>query len=154
MLKEIRLAGGKKAYVDDDIFSIVGGLGWQTSTHGKNWYAYRQLWFRNAPKKVYLHHVVMGVPLNRKTVDHIDGDGLNCTRGNLRIVTHRANCQNRRDRREGMTSSRYLGVCWYAKKGKWRAQIQIGGRTKWLGDFSQEHDAASAYQEALRCLPR
>ncbi|QOR55552.1 MAG: hypothetical protein UMS36scaffold28_42 [Phage 59_13] len=50
-MKEIRLAGGKKAYVDDDIFSIVGGLGWQTSTHGKNWYAYRQLWFRNAPKK-------------------------------------------------------------------------------------------------------
>lgn len=64
----------------------------------------------------------------------------------LRNCTQTENCRNRRPRKQ--KSSRFKGVCWNKGAGKWHAQIRINKRSKHLGHFNNEEDAATAYDEA------
>lgn len=79
-------------------------------------------------------------------VDHIDGNGLDCRRSNLREATQEQNTRNRRSARS--STSRFLGVSWYSEKSKWCAQIRINGRNTHLGYFDREENAALAYNFA------
>lgn len=96
-----------------------------------------------------IHQAILGRPLNGKVIDHIDGDTLNNQRKNLRIVTNRENLSKRRERLQGKTSSRYVGVGWHKRDQKWFAQIYIQGRKKFLGYFLNEESARDAYLENL-----
>lgn len=80
-------------------------------------------------------------------VDHINRDKLDNRRSNLRPATAAQNAANRRSRRG--SSSKYKGVYWDKKHGCWHASIKIAGRSKHLGSFRVEEDAAKAYQNAL-----
>lgn len=78
-------------------------------------------------------------------------DHLNCDRGdnrieNLRIVDHKENNRNRRKAKG--TSSKFKGVSWNAKTGKWTSQIYAQGRQRYLGSFDIEEDAHEAYRRA------
>lgn len=75
--------------------------------------------------------------------DHLNGDGLDNRRENLRHVTNRQNQQNQHVGR----SSKHPGVCWDRRDGKWRAVIHIEGRQKPLGYFTTEQAAAEAYNK-------
>lgn len=88
-------------------------------------------------------------------VDHRDGDGLNNLRHNLRVATRRENARNRRGKTRGAASSKYLGVSFNKKLGKWRAVIQAGALLDdntcshiTIGHFSDERLAASAFDAA------
>jgi len=81
-------------------------------------------------------------------VDHIDGNSLKNTRDNLRAVTARQNAQNRHHDK----TSKYPGVFWHTSRRKWRADIYINGKSKQLGFFDDEKDAANAYKEACASL--
>ena len=54
------------------------------------------------------------------------------------------------------SSSKYRGVCWHKASNKWRAQIQINNKTKYLGLFDNEEDAYLAYKkvydEIMDCI--
>ena len=80
--------------------------------------------------------------------DHIDGDGLNNQRSNLRPATAGQNMMNRRKR--WRATSRFVGVCWYPRREKWLARIYRDGTKHHLGDFSFEVEAALAYDAAAR----
>ncbi|QOR55550.1 MAG: hypothetical protein UMS36scaffold28_40 [Phage 59_13] len=152
-MRAITLSRGKCALVDDDVFEAVGGLKWSAvSTAPSRWYALRRLPTARGAQQmfVYLHHAVAGRPLHKLVVDHIDGNGLNNQRANLRIVTHRENNSNSLPRIKGLTSSRYVGVAWHRSSKYWIACITVGGRNRWLGHYRREVDAARAYQAALR----
>src|SRR3990167_2074045 len=99
-----------------------------------------------------LHHAIMGQPLNGLVVDHQNGNPLDNRRKNLRIVTFRQNMQNQRKRREGKTSSQYVGVFWDKIKNKWRAQISIKNHSFHIGYYYLEEDAKNAYQNAIKTL--
>ena len=81
-------------------------------------------------------------------IDHIDGDGLNNQKSNLRVVTTRINLQNRHTHK----TSKYPGVHWERESQKWKAQIRIGDKKKNLGRFDHEIDAAQAYVSACEKL--
>lgn len=78
--------------------------------------------------------------------DHIDGNGLNNTRENIRFVSQSDNCKNRS--LSSRNSSGCTGVCWRKDKQKWRAYITVGRKTIHLGYFLDEKDAISARGKA------
>jgi len=78
-------------------------------------------------------------------IDHKDNDKLNNRAVNLQLISVRENVS--KDRRGG--TSKYLGVCWGKREGKWRANIDIDGKTRYLGCFTDELEASKAYQKAL-----
>lgn len=90
-----------------------------------------------------LHRVVMSARIGQ-VIDHIDGNGLNCRRSNLRFAEHAGNARNRK--KSGSTSSRYKGVS--AQHGKYVAHIRCDGKKIHLGTFEDEETAASAYNDA------
>lgn len=77
-------------------------------------------------------------------IDHIDGDGLNNTLENLRLVNHQTN--NRNQRMLKTNTSGACGVCWHKGSSKWKAQAKVGGKNKHLGLFAWK-DAAIAVRE-------
>ncbi len=101
-----------------------------------------------------LHHFILDIPARSGiTVDHRDGDPLNCRRTNLRRATRTESVRNRsKQHRHGPPASIYKGVS--KKRGRhakpWWAMIRVGGRRRHLGHFTNEHDAAVAYDGAAR----
>ena len=97
-------------------------------------------------KREYLsmHVLLMGRPM----VDHINHNGLDNRRSNLRSATHAQNNANQRPRKGG--ASQYKGVYLKKKTGKWRARIKVDGRDLHLGYFFDEAAAARAYDAAAR----
>ena len=83
-------------------------------------------------------------------IDHIDGDGLNNRRANLRHCTNQENCRNQglaRNNRSG-----FKGVSWYPNSGKWVATIWDGKRKVFLGYYADPVEAARAYDAKAREL--
>ena len=100
-----------------------------------------RVYVRRAMDNAYLHRVLVE-PSDGQVVDHIDGNGLDNRRANLRAVSHRANIQNQRSRPRGR--SRFRGVCWHKQLGRWRAYAARDGRQVSLGTFSDEEEAGAA----------
>jgi len=76
-------------------------------------------------------------------VDHIDGKRANNDISNLRMRTSSRNKQGYQGKRNGC-SSQYRGVNWYKKSEKWHAKCKIDYKTKHIGYFDDERDAAIA----------
>lgn len=134
MSKLIPLTQGKFAIVDDEDFDFVNSFHWHFCPDG---YAVRN---HKKTCKVYLHHVLIGYPLNKKQTDHINGDRLDNRKENLRILTNRGNCQNRHIKGKGV-----VGVHKTGKKGFWKSEITFEGKRHHLGHFKNKDDAHQAY---------
>lgn len=94
---------------------------------------------------ITMHRIIINCP-NGLFVDHINGDGLDNRKANLRICTDGQNKMNRIPLKN--TKSKYKGV---AYKGKYiSAAINISGKKKHLGTFKTEEEAAKAYDEAAK----
>ena len=82
-------------------------------------------------------------------VDHINGNGLDNRKANLRLCT-RAQNQMNSIKRTGK-SSIFKGVSWHKNAWKWRANIKINQKDIHIGYFDTELEAAEAYDiEAIR----
>lgn len=99
---------------------------------------------------ILLHRVILGIYDAEIHADHIDGDGLNNRRANLRKCS-RAENQRNRGAQQNSTSG-FKGVTWSRQKGKWRASIQVAGSTKNLGYFETSAAAHEAYSAAAVTL--
>lgn len=141
------LSKGKFAKVSEIDFKWASKYKWvlvSGDKSGKLFYA-RRVVQKDKKRTVYhLHREIVRAKAG-EFVDHIDGDGLNNTRENLRIVTHRENMQNQASR--GGTSN-HRGVYFNKSHGKWRAQIQVDGKRKYLGSFDSEKEAAEVFNKA------
>lgn len=93
-----------------------------------------------------LHQFLLGPAPEGHVIDHINGDGLDNRRENLRFCTHGENHANE-GKRVGGTSA-FKGVGFDASREKWHAKITIAGETKNLGRFDTEVAAAWAYDKA------
>jgi hypothetical protein len=97
-------------------------------------------------KMISLHRFIMN-PGPGLDVDHINHDGLDNRRSNLRVATRPLNLGNSRPR---AGSSVFKGVSWRKQERTWRAGIGVNGRNIHLGFFSTEEAAARAYDAAAR----
>jgi len=89
-----------------------------------------------------MHNEIMGF----KGADHIDHDGLNNQKSNLRKANQGQNCANRK--KSTTAKSFYKGVYWNEKNKKWKVSIMKNGKSRHLGYFALEIDAAIAYDKA------
>ena len=103
---------------------------------------------RRTPLK--LHHFIMGKPQKGLVVDHINHNGLDNRKDNLRFVTKAQNGQNSRSHRD--SASAYKGVSWFTRANKWGARIKDKNKRIFLGYFTCEHDAALAYNKKAKEL--
>jgi len=96
-----------------------------------------------------MHRLIMNAP-DKIEIDHIDGNGLNNQKSNLRLATRRLNGQNRHGIKK---TSRFVGVRLVpgCKKG-WRSEIRIHGKLKSLGYYSTEEEAHDAYLKEIVSL--
>lgn len=92
---------------------------------------------------IMLHRFILDAPPG-KDVDHIDGDGLNNARANLRLTSRAINASNRKHGKP------VQGTFFDKASKKWRVQIVTGGVTLEVGRFETESDATEAYREAAK----
>lgn len=146
---EIRLIDGRATLVDADIAAEVGHLKWRTERKSgeRTEYVVRRVKMKRRAYWFRLHRVILDA-MPGFEVDHINGDGLDNRRENLRIVTRSQNQMNSRGKRG--SSSRFKGVSWCARRGKWK--VSVGGKDvrKTVGYFTDEAAAADAYDTAAR----
>lgn len=147
MAKEITLTRGKVAIVDADLFESLGRFNWRAEKRGPRWYAARTEQRDGYRTTVYMHAQIMGTPKGMET-DHENGNGLDNRRSNLRIATRVQNSQNQGMRPGNCTGMK--GVTFDKSRGKWLAQIRVGGRNRSLGRFDDRDAAAAAYDAASR----
>lgn len=88
---------------------------------------------------IFMHQLLMGKAPNGHVIDHYDGDGLNNTRANLRIVTKSQNTQNRTVNIEG--TSKYRGVYLHKRGKKWASCSS----NDYLGAYDTEEEAARVF---------
>ena len=109
---------------------------------GKRWlYAISQ----HKRKKVQLHRLILQLDKELQA-DHINHNGLDNRRENLRAATPIQNSRNTISRRN--SKSRFIGVYWFKDRNTWMAGICINNKRKHLGCFSNEEDAARARDQA------
>ena len=147
-MKQIPLTQGKIALVDDEDYSDLMRFKWFAFKKGNSFYVRRNSPMVQGRQSAILMHRVIINPSDDLEIDHINGDGLDNRKENLRIVTHRQNCQNRHE----VKTSRYPGVHWNKMKKKWHSLIQVNGIRKHLGYFKDELDAATTYRVACVVL--
>lgn len=153
-MKKIKLTGVHSnlyAIVDDDLYDklkIFKWLGWKHSNMGKI-YAKTNLKLNGKFRFVTMHRLIMGLD-SQFIVDHINHNGLDNRRCNLRLATVKENFLN--SRKVKKTSSIYRGVTWDKQNMQWRAKIRCHGKCFFLGLFKDEDDAGLAYKHAAQEL--
>lgn len=131
---------GEQFKFDKEDLELINKYWWHSiDSHGNKYIATK---INN--KTVHLHRLIMNYPNN--DIDHINHDGADCRRINMRVCSRGENMGNRRKKKTA--SSAYKGVYFYKPTKKWAAQIQVNNLKKSLGHHITEVAAAVAYNTA------
>lgn len=153
-MKEVPLAGrrgaGRTALVDDEDYELVIQHKWWVDE--KEWIGARGCVVRSGPYaygkiaspsgvkvRTFMHKLITGWPMT----DHINHDGLDNRRENLRPTDKALNAANRRS--YVGSSSPYKGVYWHTIWNKWAVRVTKGVKRVHVGGFDDEIEAALAY---------
>jgi len=145
-MKLIPLTKGYEAIVDDEDFEELSRHKWHAKVHGRPGAVYAARYFHRNGKGITerMHRRIMQ-PARGLDVDHVNGNGLDNRRSNLRVCTRSENCANSNGHSD--RASRFKGVV-AVHGGVWRAKIEVNYRNIHLGRFATEEEAALAYNAA------
>ncbi len=142
-MKEIELSKGKVAIVDDEDYEYLSQWKWSLSSKGKgrkNLYAVRA----NKKSIISMHRQIMKFPENF-FIDHINGDGLDNQKDNLRLCNNQENSSNQK--KHSNNKNGYKGVYTSNRSKKFMAKVFYKGVSFYLGTFATKEDAAIAYDK-------
>jgi len=127
-MKLIKLSKGCFAKVDDEDFEFLNQYKWNASAKYNSinggFYAKRSACVNGKTRHIgMMHRIILNV-VGKVQIDHIDGDGLNNQKNNLRICSHGQNQQNRTSNRTNNSLKKYKGIYWV--KNRVRAEICAG----------------------------
>jgi HNH endonuclease len=149
----IELSQNRWALVDLDMVALLLQYRWSASLIGGTWYAVtcpRKGEKRFQQQTVYMHRLVLDTPAPR--IDHINRNGLDNRRSNLRSATHTQNNVNGRGQQQHPDrTSTYRGVSYYQRHDNWRARISIGSVRR-QQYFLTELEAAAWYDQQAKEL--
>lgn len=137
MLKEIQLKHGV-AVLDEEDFDRISQFHWNSVQVDKRSENLIYATTKIARKTTYMHRMVMGAQPGEE-VDHIDGNGLNNSRSNLRIATSQQNKRNQRVHKD--STSRIKGVSWSPERRKFQVYITVDWKRIPLGRFESAEEA-------------
>jgi hypothetical protein len=138
----LELTRGYCALISPSDADFIGQWNWSTLelTDGK----LRAVRRTNADGKTYYMHREIIKPEGDDVVDHINADGLDNRRENLRACSNKENVRWSRPQRRAK-SSRFKGVSYDRPRDKWQAYVNVDGKRVNIGRFDTEEDAARAY---------
>lgn len=148
-MKRIPLTKGEYATVDDSDYEWLMQWKWTLDKRevGTS-YAYRTVIGPNGPTSLRMHQLIMD-SYSGVEVDHIDGNGLNNQRSNLRLASRSEQAWNAKGLGKGMK-----GVTFQKRlrKRPWQARIAYNGKQMHLGYYTTEKEAGEAYDFAAILL--
>lgn len=153
-MKDIVLKNGMKILLDDEDFEKFSGFNFHAFVHGNTSYARRGIYDvdfykkykKSKTHKVFLHREILNIKDPKICIDHIDGNGLNNQKSNLRICTHSQNMWNRVKDKKG--TSKFKGVSFRKNKrlnGVFVAAMGFKNKRWHIGHYDSEIEAALAY---------
>jgi hypothetical protein len=146
----VPLTRGYVAVIDATDVDRLSNGSWQATAPSRSGvvYAVQNLGRRQKRSRRIMHRVLMGD--SDMMVDHIDGNGLNNRRSNLRWATASQNVINQKRRSDNLSG--FKCVCFSALHKKWRARIKANGKRLHLGYFETPEKAFDAYKAASEKL--
>jgi len=142
-MRKIPISAGRYvALVDDEDYELVNRYKWQVLISMNRLYVKRTDVFDGKRTTQYMHTLITGF----KQVDHINGDGLDNRRENLRSANHILNQGNVKSWLNN--TSGFRGVKLERRTGKWVAQLNTKAKHLHLGTFTTKEEAARAYDKA------
>ena len=146
-MKLLPLTKDKFALVDDDDYYWLSQWNWFAVEIKNIWYARRSkkkgVLRSNEKYEIYLHRIVMKCSNINFVIDHLDKNGLNNQKENLRICTKSEN--NKHTSSHKNSSSQYLGVSYDKNRNKWSANLMNNGKRILFKRYNTEIEAAKAY---------
>lgn len=151
-MKEIQLTQGAVAKIDDGDYCRIAAYKWyyiKNNRHGG--YAVRSETVSYDPyrrRRVWMHHEIYGpIPFGYE-IDHVDVDGTNNQKSNLRLCNRSQNACNGHLRSDNQYGTK--GIRYHAPNGKYQARVIVNGRRVSLGYYFTVEEAARAYDLAAR----
>lgn len=150
-MKEIKLTKGFVAIVDDEDYDELSKYKWHVSIqrYGRIYACRNSKSTSGKRSRVQMHREVINAT-GTAEVDHINGNGLDNRKTNLRLATRSQNMRNGKLR--ATNRSGFIGASWHLSAKKWFAQLSINNRRIYLGLFDSAEDAAITYNVAARAL--
>lgn len=148
-MKRIPLTQGKFTLVDNADYDWLNRYKWHTrSRDARCCYASRNIWISNSKRRpTPLHRVILNAP-DGIEVDHINGDGLDNRRSNLRLCSRNENARNRRLNCNSKTGFKGVHLTRGNRKKPYRARIRLNGRRVVIGWYKTPEAAAQVYDLA------
>ena len=146
----VPLTQGFEAIIDASDVSLVGQYNWQVySTNAKTKYASRGAWVDGKATTQKMHRLIMG-DADGLLIDHINRNGLDNRRSNLRFCTAAQNAWNVSERTTN--TSGFRGVDYHKLSQKWQARTSKNGQREYIGCYDTMEEAMSAYRQAVMVL--
>lgn len=144
-MREIALTNNQFVLIDEEDYELVQDYNWYASKSGERYYARTFVKSEENPQKkksLFIQHLIIGTAPRGKRISFKDKNSLNCQKSNLEFVScsEAAHSYYKKVSYNKNTTEKFKGVV-----VQYSARIKFKNKVFNLGSFSNELDAAKAY---------